>query len=346
MSFVASQPFRISVIVLSTIMSVFAFFQNATASTISGYVYAKAGRIPLPDIDVELLNNDYQTRGRTKTDGSGRYTFSGLPDGYYTVRVMAFRYDYEDQEAMLEIVTLKTTGQGVGNTYMTQDFYMSPRRGSLLETESAVVFAQDVPPEAKRLFDMAVADLSRSRIDDGVEGLRKSLNLFPKYYSALYRLGMEMFLQKKYGESVQLFMTAAAVNEKSATSLYYVGYSLHNLGKDYNKGAIVALENALTLAPSSLQILYLLGKIERSEGNLVNAEKHLLHAKKLAKVGIPEIFSELAQLYANDLKQYDNAADELEAYLKVSRLPSNEEKKTRKVISDLRAKAKQTAKTS
>ncbi len=332
-------------ILFSVFFAVFAFSSNADASTISGYIYAKAGRVPLPDIDVELLNNDNQMRNRAKTDGSGRYTFGDLPDGRYTVRVMAFRYDYEDQEALVEIVTISVRGQGIGNAFMTQDFYMAPRRGSLAESELGVVFAQEVPPEAKKLYDSALSDLSKARPEDGVRGLRSAIAAFPNYYAAIHRLGMEMFNRKEYGESAQLFMKAAGINEKSATSLYYVGYSLHNLGRQYDKGAIVALESALERAPTAIQVLYLLGKIERAEGSFANAEKHLVQAKKLSRAPIPEIHSELAQLYANDLKKFDSAADELEMYLKASKLPSEEEKKTKKVISDLRAKAKLPAKT-
>lgn len=322
--------------------SFFVSVLEAQASAISGFVYAKASRQPLPDIDVELLNNDNQMRNRAKTDGAGRYTFNGLPDGRYTVRVMAFRFDYEDQEAMVEIVTMTVRGQGIGNTVIMQDFYMSPRRGSLAETEVGVVFAQEIPAEAKRLFDGAVSDLSRSRPVEGMQGLRSAISVFPDYYAALYRLGSELIARKEYGESAQVFMKAASVNQRSATSLYYVGYSLHNLGKDFNKGAIVALESALEKAPSSVQVLYLLGKVERAEGSFANAEKHLVQAKKLSRNPVPEIQSELAQLYANDLKKFEEAANELELYLKASKLPAEDEKKTRKVISDLRSKAKAT----
>ncbi len=327
--------------------AIFLLAQAVYASTISGFVYNKASRVALPDIDVELLNNDNQMRNRAKTDGSGRYTFGGLPDGRYTVRVMPFRYDLEDQEFMVEIQTIKTVGaQGTGNGYFMQDFYLIPRRGSLAASETGVVFAQDVPANAKKLYETAIDDLSKNRMEVGIQGLRDAVSAFPKYYAAVFRLGTEILAKKQYGESAQLFMRASAINERSGWSLYYVGFSLHNLGKEYNKGAIVALEGALARAPSSVQVLFLLGKIERMEGSFANAEKHLLQAKKNSRSGIPEIHSELAQLYANDLKKFDNAADELESYLKASKLTADEEKKTRKVISDLRAKAKVPAKTS
>ena len=345
MFFFKKRPLPRLAITFFVFCAFFGLAEAVNASTISGFVYAKSGRLPLPDIDVELLNNDEQMRSRQKTDGSGRYSFSNLPDGRYTVRVMAFRYDYEDQSIMVEIITLTARGQGSGNTMMMQDFYLVPRRGSLMELENGVIFAQEVPPDAKRQYEGAVADISRGRVEDGTTALRKAIAIFPRYYLALYQLGLQTFLDKKYGEAAQLFMTAGAVNQKSAAAYYYVGFSLYNLGKDYNKAALVSLETARTIAPSSVQVLYLLGKVERAEGNFLTAESHLIQAKKMARVSIPEIHKELAQLYANDLKRYENAADELESYLKASKLATEDEAKTRKVISDLRAKATPPAKT-
>ncbi len=55
--------------------------------------------------------------------------------------------------------------------------------------------------------------------------------------------------------------------------------------------------NLIVLAPSSTQVFFVLGKIERSGGKFNDAEKHLLQAKKLSKVAVPEIHKELAQLY-------------------------------------------------
>ncbi|MGQ0540728.1 MAG: hypothetical protein ACT4O9_02610 [Blastocatellia bacterium] len=321
-------------------LAVFLFAQSGFSSTIAGFVYAKGSRVALPDIDVELLNENYQLRGRMKTDGAGRYTFANLADGNYMIRVLPFRHDLEDQEIMVEITTLKTTGSGLGNTYVTQDFYLSPKRGGLAATEIGVVFAQEVPKEARKLYEAAIADLTKNRRPEGIRGLRDSIALFPNYYDANFRLGNELVGTKDYGEAAQLFMKAAEVNQKSATSLYLLGSCLHQIDRSYNKGALIALKAALELAPSSVQVLYLIGKIERLEGNYQNAEKHLVQAKKLSKQGIPEIHSELAQLYGNNMGKYANAADELEMYLKVSKLSKEDETKTKKIITDLREKSK------
>jgi Tfp pilus assembly protein PilF len=314
------------------------FSGNVLASTITGYVYNKQ-RSPLNDVDVELLNEYYQLRGRTKTDGTGRYQFGGLPDGYYTVRILPFRYGYKDQSQLIEINTINARGTGGGNGYFTMDFYLSPRKGSLIDTETGVIFAQEVPEEARQNYENGVKKLSKNQTSEGVEQLREAIKIFPTYYEALNHLGKELVRQEKYGEAAQLFIRAAEVNSKSAVAFYYMGYSLNKLGKDFNKAALAALNQASLLAPESLQVLYILGKVEREEGKFDLAETHLIKAKKLSDDAIPEIHKELSQLYGNDLKKYKEAAQELELYIKVAKLSKEDEKNVKKLIADLKKKA-------
>lgn len=308
------------------------------ASTIQGIVYDKQ-RNTLPDLEVELLNDYHQMVNHTRTDGSGKYQFNGVRDGRYTVRVFAFRYDLQDQEMPIEIITQNIRG-GEGTGFFPQDFYLFPKKGGLAESEIGVIFAQDVPPNAKKVFDKAVKDLSDKRVNEGILGLNEAVQIFPNYYLALHRMGKELFIMKKYKEAIPFLLKAAQVNSKGATSLYYLGYSLHYLGKEYNKAAITALNNAALLAPASAQVFFVLGKVQRSSGNFIDAEKHLLQAKKLSKFAVPEIHRELAQLYADDLKKYKEAADELELYLKAGKLEGAAAAQTKKVIANLREKAK------
>jgi tetratricopeptide (TPR) repeat protein len=308
------------------------------ASTISGTVYDKQ-RNRLSDVDVELLNDFYQQIKRTRTDGSGRYQFDGLNDGRYSVRVMAFRFDLEDQTQSVEINTLTTQGTQ-GSSFQLLDFYMFPRKGGLADSALGVVFAQNVPDEAKKKYENALKDLSAKRTNEGIMGLNSAVGLFPEYFVALHRLGMELFVLKKFQEAVPFFFKAAQVNPKSATSFYFLGSSLHNLGKEYDNASLAALTESKNLAPASVQVLYMLGKVERSIGKFENAEKHLLEAKKVSKVTVPEIHKELAELYGNDMKKYDEAADELEVYLKNNKPSDAEKQQVKKIISDLREKAK------
>jgi cytochrome c-type biogenesis protein CcmH/NrfG len=338
----AVSDFRKSVFALNfaVVFCILLFSQSVNGSTIMGTVYDNQ-RTPLADIDVELLDDLYRSVNRTKTGSGGRYEFSGLADGRFTVRVMPFRYDFMDESATVEISTvtvLSGSSNRVGNGFFTQDFYLRPRKGSLMDSEIGVVFAQEVPKEAERVYENAVRSLSQKRTDEGIAGLREALKIFPNYYSALHRLGREMFIKEEYGQSAELFLKAVEINPKSGTSLYYLGNSLYKL--NYSKAAVVALKQALVLAPSSFQILFILGKAEAAEGNYTNAEKYLQDAKKISKTSIPDIHWELAQIYGNNLKKYKEAADELELYLKAGSYDEKHISQVKRIISNLREKAK------
>jgi tetratricopeptide (TPR) repeat protein len=308
------------------------------ANVISGAVFDKQGT-PVASVDVELLDEYYRLLQRMRTDSVGRYSFGGLNNGNYTVKVLPFQYDLEDQSVYIEVAAISARPGDPGSSYINQDFYLQPKKGGLRYAELSVVFAQEVPKEAEKTYKKAIGNLSGKRADEGLNQLREALKIFPDYYLALYRLGHELILKKEYGEAVQVFIKAGEINPKSASAFYYVGYALYNLGRDYDKAAVRSLNHAYTLAPASVQILWLLGKVERDMGKYSEAEKHLLQAKKIALNKIPEIHEELYKLYREDLKKYREAADELELYLKASRLKDAEEKKVKKVIGELREKA-------
>jgi len=337
------RPFAVKMVLATCFVFLFfAFSQNASAANIiAGTVYDKL-RNPLPDIDVELLDEYYRAvqGGRTKTASTGRYEFSVNNDGRYYVRVYAFRYDLEDETHEVYISSVSAVPGQQGSSYNLEDFYLQPKKGGLADTELSVIFAQDVPKEAKKLYDTAIDDFAKKRTNDGIMGLVKATEIYPTYYLALQRLTKELFIMGKYVESFQYARKVVSVNPKSATGYYYMGYALHNLGKDYDAAAVAALTESARLAPGSVQVLFLLGKVERGQGKFVEAEKHLLTAKKLSTTKSPQIYAELSQLYANDLKKYAQAADELEEYIKASKLSDADEKVARDKVADLRAKAK------
>jgi len=306
-------------------------------STIEGGVYDNISNA-LSDVHVELLNEYGQSSQRTRTDGSGRYRFDGVPDGRYAVRAMPFQINFQDKTVPILVQTQSIRG-GEGRGNFQVDLYLLPKRVAFADSELGVIFAQEVPPAAKKQYTQAVKDFESKRSEEGITVLAESIKLFPDYFDAVHRMGTELFQMKRYKEALPFFFKAAEINKKSVTALYYLGSSLHYMGKEYNKAAITSLSQAYILAPSSMQVLVALGKAERAGNKLMEAEKHLLQAKKLSQGQVPEIHKELAQLYASDLKKYKEAADELELYLKASKASGADEKQTKKVIRDLRAKA-------
>ncbi|HMQ03863.1 MAG TPA: hypothetical protein PKD26_08095 [Pyrinomonadaceae bacterium] len=331
-------PFLLICVLAFTIS---AFPAGGAAHTIAGTVF-DAGRIPLPDIDVELQDQYGRTvnNGRQKTGGGGRFQFTVGTQGRYTIKVYAFRYDYEDESMDIEVSAVSAVAGEGGSSYNNHDFYLRPKRGGLVDAELGVVFAQDVPSAAKKAYETAIRDLAAKRIADGFAGLNQALSIKADYFMALNRMGRELFMQGRFEESVPFLLKAGDVNPKSATAFYYLGSALFQLGKQYHSAATAALANAAAHAPSSPQVHYMYGRALKSEGKFAEAEKSLVRAKKLSNENVPEIHKELAQLYADNLKKYDAAADELEAYMKASKQRGPDQENTRKVIAGLRAKAK------
>lgn len=324
--------------ILMLLMVASALSVPVAASTISGFVYDEQ-RNPIREADVELLNENYVTRDKVRTDGVGRYSFENIADGRYYVKVMAFRYNVLDQQQEVIVDTLSIRGAGTGVSFIEKDFYMKRKQGGLGETTTGVIFVQEVPKEAEDLYKDAVTELGNNNTSEGVKKLIRAIQRFPDYYAASQRLGMEFLKAGQFTDATKMFVRAAEANPKSSMSFYYMGYSLSKIGKEYNRAALVALEKARTLAPNAYQVPLLVGKLQRQEGNLLEAEKNLLSAKKLATEKVPEIHMELSQLYGNDLKQYAKAADELELYLKAS---DKKDENVKKLINDLREKAKRT----
>lgn len=324
-------------IILSIVFFVgFLSVQTIAASSISGTVYDSRNN-SLTDVNVELLNDFYQTIQRSLTDSSGRYEFGGLADGRYNVRVLPFRYDFLEQTQQVQITTISVRGAGQGNTLEILDFYLQPRKGSIEEVEASVIFAQEVPKEAKKLFEAANKNFTNKKPDEAINELKEAIKIFPNYFLALNRLGKEYVQRQMFAEAYQVLIKAAQINDKSPTAFYFLGYSLYRL--NYNNAALIALSQAHTLSPASVAVLMMLGIVERLEGKYSDAEKHLTQAKKLSKTSIADLHFELAQLYAKNLKKYKEAADELELFLK-AKPDAKDAELIKKLIIEFRQKAK------
>lgn len=183
-------------------------------SVISGYVF-DSRRNPVTQIPVELMNDLNSVIQRTKTDGSGRFFFSSVPSGRFTIRVLPLGTDLEQQTQDVEIAGIGVSGRPLADNVQL-DFYLRPRKNSgNTITNNGVVFVQEIPEEAKKVFEKAVSDLDDKRIEAGIEGLENALKLFPTYYLALEKLGGLYIGQQKYDKARDIFSRAVTVNERS-----------------------------------------------------------------------------------------------------------------------------------
>lgn len=279
-----------------------------TGNTITGFVFDPHRRA-VAQVHVELLNDVNGILQRIRTDVSGRFVFRGVSPGRFQVRVLPLGTVYEEQTQEVD-----TTGRP-GRDTIQIDFYLRLRK-SAVASSTSVIFAQEVPDEAKLLFQRAVADLDRDRVADGIAGLENSLKIFPEYYLALERLGLIHLTQQQYEKAVAVFRKAVVVNPRSFNAWYGLSVSHYELKQ--SEAAVEAAQKAVNLNSNSADALLALGVSLRQAKRYVEAEKPLKQADKITKGLSPDVHWNLALLYGKNLNRFHDAANELELYLKTT----------------------------
>ena len=305
---------------------------------ISGYVFGE-GRRPVGDAYVELMDEVYTTIDRTRTNGSGFYSFAGLSSGNFKIKVLPYGTDFEEQTKDVTIYNISVaTGGGASSEQV--DFYLRAR-GNLVTSPFAApgtVFAQEVPEEAKKHYERGVALLGEKKDREAFESLKRSLEIFPRYYMALDRLGTEYVLRGYKVAAYILLTEAVKVNPRGFSSLFGLGMSQFQLRK--TDEAVESFRRATLSYDGSINAHMYLGLALRRTGKLPQAEESLKRACDLGKGQTPEVHWHLARLYGEQ-KRYAEAADSLELYLKSQPQSPDPQKvaKLQQVIRQLREKA-------
>jgi tetratricopeptide (TPR) repeat protein len=287
--------------------------QSTPRSTVSGFVFDPYRR-PVADIRVELMNEVNSVLQRTRTDGSGRFLFSNLSSGRFIIKVLSVGTDFEEQTQDIEIAGIGAFGRQLMDN-VQKDFHLRFRKENA-PASAGVIFVQEVPDEAKLLFEGAVADLEGNRVKAATDRLEGALKVFPTYYLALEKLGLVYMSQQKFENARDVFTKAVAVNSRSFNGWYglsYANYALKQAGP-----AVEAAQRAVSLNSQSADAQLFCGLSLRQAKRYGEAEKSLRQADKLSKGQSADVHWNLALLYAHNLKRYNDAATELELYLTVT----------------------------
>jgi hypothetical protein len=288
-------------------------------NSISGFVFGEF-RTPISSIDVELQNDVYSTVARVQTRGSGMFSFVGLPPGRYNVRVLASGTDYEEQSQSVSLVPISVI-QGRGVVSEQINFYLKIKKRRNVPTAApGVVFLQEVPEEARKLYDSGIEDLINKNETAAFNKLKKSLEIFPNYYLALDRLGTEYLFRGFYDPALILLTKALAVNSLSFSSTFGLGLAEFRLGR--TDKAIDHFRNAIRISEASANAHLWLGIALHSKNNLSDALISILKANDLSNKTSAEVHWQLARVY-KDQKLFSKAADELELFLKYSEKVQN-----------------------
>ncbi|HEX8738024.1 MAG TPA: tetratricopeptide repeat protein, partial [Pyrinomonadaceae bacterium] len=260
-------------IVLFFLIIAGASIAQAQNNSISGNVFDAQNRQPVSDLYVELLDRVGMTLGRTRVRGGGNFIFSRLPAGEYQVKVLTYGTNYQEavQDVRLVSVPLGNGRYSTDIAYVDIYLKLDPRKVNTGSGDkTGVVFAQEVPDKARKLYKKGVRQLEDKK-DEGLDSLKQAIEIFPTYYDALERLGNEYVMRKQYQEAASYLIKAIDVNKRSYSGFYALGIASYNL-KNW-QAAIEALREATTINPQSVNAQIFYGMVLRIDGQFEKAEK-------------------------------------------------------------------------
>ncbi len=303
-----------------------------SSNRIEGQIYDE-NRNPIGEMYVELQTDAGSTLFTQRANASGRFTFINLHAGTYRIRVLPSGKNFLEQSKDVQFIPSMS-----GRSEETQfvEFYMHVDKRATQTTplgSPEVIFAQEVPDAAKKLYESGAARLDKGD-KSGVGDLQAAIAAFPTYFAALARLGQEYVQQKDYENAYPLFLRAIDVNQKSYATYYGLAFSFYSLNQI--PAAIKAAEACTVIKPEATDGHTLLGMVLRIHGDLKEAEKELRKGLSLSKGQSASAHWQLA-LLLNRMNRNPEAADEVAAYLKIPPHDAAETQAAEELIAKLRA---------
>ena len=307
-------------------------------NSITGIAFDTSRR-PIPNLRIELLDEVESRISTTQTDGAGRYSFQGLSDGNFLIRPVTVNTRFVRQTFRVQL--FPAGGRGSHHEQLDLILKSSEETRESGSMNPGVIFAQKAPEEAQKAFERGVDLLDRGKdADSGMAASEEAVKIFPDYYLALERLGMEYVKRERYEPARETLLKAVEVNPKGHVSLYALGVAQFRF-KQYSP-ASESLRKMILLAsnsPNAPFANYYLGLSLLRAGKAADAEAPLKKAYEAGGKKVPaDVHMALAQIYSNS-NRYKEAADELEVYLKEAP-DARDAERIKALISQLRAKAK------
>ena len=226
------------------------------------------------------------------TDARGRFHFTSLQRGQYVVNLSAPCYQTDRRQVELVLIF-----RAYLDVELTPDM-TSPACAAANAPASAV--DARVPEDARKEFERGSAALSKGKDEEGVEHLRKAVEIYPDFLQARLLLASAHMKARRLEEAEAALARAVETDPRSVAALVSLGEARRRLKK--YAGAEESLAAALKLDDSSWQGHLALGRVYLDTDQVKKAapqigrtlqlkpdlaEAHLLGGNILLKVGEP-----------------------------------------------------------
>lgn len=263
-----------------------------TSADISGQVRLAGNAMPSQGIRVVLERVGSGTLDQMTTDSRGRFRFASLQRGQYVVNLSAPCYQTDRRQVELLVIF-----RAYLDVELTPDT-TSPACAASPASASAV--DARVPENARKEFERGSAALSKGKADEGVEHLRKAVEIYPDFLQARLLLASAHMKSRRWDDAEATLARAVETDPHSVAALVSLGEARRRL-KKYAE-AEESLAAALKLDDSSWQGHLAMGRVYLDTEQVKKAaphigrtlqlkpdlaEAHLLGGNILLKIGEP-----------------------------------------------------------
>lgn len=246
----------------------------------------------------------------SNTDDRGRFVFSNVASGTYTITI-----DEKEYEAVTHQVDIVRDRNTVPETY-TVTIRLRHAVNPKSTTKPSVVNAANagVPKKALQFYDNA-AKLAREKDYKGaIKELKLAVSEYPSYASALTLIGILHLRLNEPEDADNALKAALKINPEAYEPLLNRGVALYRMDKF--KNAETMFRDALKVKGDSAIAYYYLGRTLNKLGKNEDAEKAFLTCLKMSPDDFKEAHRQLAAIYL-DRGALPRVVEELDTYLRL-----------------------------
>jgi tetratricopeptide (TPR) repeat protein len=223
--------------------------------------------------------------------------------------------EYPKAELVL-LRALKLKSDSPETLYLLAQVYQEQNRS--VDALDLLVAAHKLAPQnTDIIFLLARVSMTQNYFEDAIPLLESGLKIAPERADLRAALGESYFMSGKAEKAIEEFKALVEV-DPSARSYAFLGLSYRHLGQ-FDE-ARKYFEAGLKQDPHNASCLFNMGYIEERQGNHARAEE-FFEAALHANPNLSEAMLELANLRIAS-KKFQEAADLLRRYVKVSREPA------------------------
>jgi tetratricopeptide (TPR) repeat protein len=290
--------------------------QAQTENVARARYYNIEGQVSFPD-GKPAANARVKIRGNvgvnleTIANDAGRFEFRDLPGGNYQLEALSL----QDPNLASDVIQMNTSGTATNSVNV--NFSLHNRAVSNRNKPgviSAVDAGQKVPKNARKAFEEGLQFRSDNKPDLALESFSRAIDLYPDYYQALTARGDSKLVKLLLADAAADFDRALKSNPNYAAALRGTGYC-----KLLNRDLPLAAEyfgKAITADPGNARSFLLLGMTNFEMNQRAEAIKNLRQALSLDDLQSARAHLYLANIYSRQ-QQYQQAAEEVDAYLKL-----------------------------